>query len=256
MDNYFSGMALACCGSFLPFKMSILILRKAKMTISVGGRNLHFDSTAIRHAANRLRFTLVMLLLLSIIAVWSETHSARLVPALLARFGFSVADFWSWRWERLITSALITHGARAFWGALLMIGVAVGRAEWQTGTRRTFLLFWGAHLLTLLLLALVAAPLNQLNIGGFALDATVRDVGPSAGYMACLGLAIATFPHPWHRIGALCVLVALIVMLFVSPQVDLDPTVKLFADLAHLIAFPLGWASYFLIRLHPDRTHL
>ncbi|MCB0098744.1 MAG: hypothetical protein KDE46_23580 [Caldilineaceae bacterium] len=226
------------------------------MTISVGGRNLHFDSTAIRHAANRLRFTLVMLLLLSIIAVWSETHSARLVPALLARFGFSVADFWSWRWERLITSALITHGARAFWGALLMIGVAVGRAEWQTGTRRTFLLFWGAHLLTLLLLALVAAPLNQLNIGGIALDATVRDVGPSAGYMACLGLAIATFPHPWHRIVALCVLAALVAMLFIPPQADLDPTVKLFADLAHLIAFPLGWGSYFRTRLYPNRAHL
>ncbi|MCB9156996.1 MAG: hypothetical protein H6645_07755 [Caldilineaceae bacterium] len=226
------------------------------MTFSVGSRKWHVDSMAIVRAANRLRFTLAMLLLLCIIAVWSETHSARLTPALLVRFGFSVADFWSWRWERLLTSALITHGARAFWGALLMIGVAVGRAEWQTGTRRTFFLFWGAHLFTLLLLALAAAPLNQLNIGGFALDATVRDVGPSAGYMACLGLAIATFPHPWHRIGALCVLVALIVMLFVSPQADLDPTVKLFADLAHLIAFPLGWASYFLIRLHPDRTHL
>ncbi|MCB0093440.1 MAG: hypothetical protein KDE54_36375, partial [Caldilineaceae bacterium] len=72
----------------------------------------------------------------------------------------------------------------------------------------------------------------------------------------CLGLAIATFPHPWHRIVALCVLAALVAMLFIPPQADLDPTVKLFADLAHLIAFPLGWGSYFRTRLYPNRAHL
>ena len=49
---------------------------------------------------------------------------------------------------------------------------------------------------------------------------------------------------------------ALVAMLFIPPQADLDPTVKLFADLAHLIAFPLGWGSYFRTRLYPNRAHL
>ncbi|HRX02486.1 MAG TPA: hypothetical protein P5148_05020, partial [Anaerolineae bacterium] len=67
--------------------------------------------------------------------------------------------------------------------------------------------------------------------------------GPSAGAFGALGLVIGLLPRPWRWIGGGAILAALLaVVLTASGTVD-ELTLQLTAELAHLIAFPLGWLS-------------
>ena len=145
--------------------------------------------------------------------------------------------------ERLFTSALVTSGGRVFWEAVVMIAIAVGLAEWLAGSLRTFLTFWGAHLMALLVEGWVIAwPLHEWGDAEVRLLAYTRDVGPSAGYFGCLGLACALLRGKW-RWSALLILSGLFVALYLPASSAAEQRVKLFADLAHLIAFSVGWAS-------------
>jgi len=131
-----------------------------------------------------------------------------------------------------------------FWEALFFVAFAVGLAEWMTGWKRTAATFWGAHLTALVLLSLIFAwAAHQLpNIG---LEAVIlaRDVGHSAGYFACLGLVSARLKHPWHWISSVVLLSIFVMAPFLPPGPKETAEVKLSADLAHLLAFSLGWLS-------------
>lgn len=192
----------------------------------------------------RFPFTLLMLIVLGITAVFTNTHLSTLTKDWLARLGYSPSDLWLLNWERLFTSALVTFGKSVFWQAAGMIALAVGTAEWLAGTKRTAVTFWGVHITTLLSESLlVALPLHLSgNTTGTALI-LARDVGPSAGYFGCLGLASRRLPRPWQWLSGTAVLAGLIWTLFQSPKAGQGTAVKLAADLAHLIAFPLGWLT-------------
>lgn len=198
-----------------------------------------------RKIFTNLPFTWAMLFLLGSGALLTNTHTDNLAPHWLNRLGFAPADVWFLRWERLFTSALVTSGGWVFWQALGMVALAVGAAEWLAGTKRAIATFWGVHLATLLLESLlVALPLHQLGVAGGTALLVARDVGPSAGYFGCLGLACARFPRQrWSQVAGVLIIFSLIWTLFQPPRPGQDNIVKLFADLAHLIAFPLGWLS-------------
>jgi len=191
----------------------------------------------------RFSFTLVMLGLLTLTAFLTNTHSGQLSAAWLERVGFAPTDLLTLDLERLFTSAVVTSGGRVFWEALAMIAFAVGLAEWCTSTRRAALTFWGVHLLTLVLSSLVIAlPLHWVGAHIGTLVALSRDVGPSAGYFAALGLVAATLKKPWHWVVGGVIFAGLVIsMLTISVNGNLG--MELSADLAHLIAFPLGWLS-------------
>jgi len=111
--------------------------------------------------------------------------------------------------------------------------------------RRAALTFWGFHLATLLMESLfIVLPLHQTGAALGAALLVAHDVGPSAGYFGCLGLACARFPNR-HGAGlaGLLILAGSGLALFQLSGVGQDATVKLSADLAHLIAFPLGWLA-------------
>ena len=181
-------------------------------------------------------------------ALATNTHTNDLSPHWLNRLGFAPADVWLLRWERLFTSALITGGGRVFWQALAMVALSVGVAEWVAGTRRAIATFWGVHLLTLLIEALLIAwPLHQLGPPFGTALVVARDVGPSAGYFGCLGLACARFPRKqWGQAAGLLIFLSLVWTIFQPARIGQDGTVKFFADLAHIIAFPLGWLSSYV----------
>jgi hypothetical protein len=192
----------------------------------------------------RLPFTLMMLAVLVLVALLTETHNAALSEVWLACLGFAPNDLWLLRFERLVTSAVVTYGGKVFWEALCMTLLSVGLAEWLAGTRRAVLTFWGVHLLVLLIESLLLAlPLRLwAGVTGEAVS-LVRDVGPSAGYFACLGLACACFPGRWRWISLALILGGLIFAFFLPPGAGEAELVKVFADIAHLLAFPLGWLS-------------
>ncbi len=106
----------------------------------------------------------------------------------------------------------------------------------------------GVHRVTLLAESLlIALPLALTGVGAGKDLSDVRDVGPSAGYVAALGLVCAMLPGRRPRIGALAALSILLVLTFTPAGGD-DPTVRLSAGIAHLIAFPLGYAAASLWR--------
>ncbi len=198
----------------------------------------------LKRCIRRIPFTLLMLGLLLLAAWWTHSYIEELALSWINRLGFAPRDFWLLRWERLILSALVTSGGSVFWVALGMVAITSGVAEWTTSTWRAALTFWGVHLATLLIESLIfILPLHQLGFAQARALFFSRDVGPSAGFMGSLGLVSSGLPRPWRWVAFSVILLFLLVSLFLPPRVGETQTVKLSADLAHLIAFPLGWIS-------------
>jgi hypothetical protein len=191
----------------------------------------------------RLPFTISIVLIIGLMALITNTHIEPLSLEWLNILGFGAQDLWYLRLERLLTSAVVTQGGWGFWGALAMLACSVGLAEWLAGTRRALFTFIGVHLITLVIVALLislAQPFN--NQQALALFG-VRDVGPSAGYFGCLGLACASLPPPWRWLSSGIVMAFLLMAIFLPASSSEIVLVKLLADLAHLLAFPLGFVS-------------
>jgi len=53
----------------------------------------------------------------------TNTFSKRLSGKWLKRFGMAPRDIWYWRVEKIIACALVTHGRKAFWRAVVMVAV-------------------------------------------------------------------------------------------------------------------------------------
>jgi hypothetical protein len=202
----------------------------------------------------RIPFTLCMLIILLLVAWATHSYFQDLARVWISRLGFAPRDFWFFRWERLILSALVTSGGSTFWFALAMVGVTSGAAEWNTGSWRAALTFWGVHLVTLMLESLLfLLPLRQLGFTAARSLFFSRDVGPSAGYMASLGLVTTLLPKPWRWITFGAIFVFLIISLFLPTRLGVSPAIKLSDDLAHLIAYPLGWMSAYLLGRKSNR---
>jgi hypothetical protein len=197
----------------------------------------------MRNILRRFPFTLTMLALLGLTAILTNTQIATISAEWLDRLGFAPVDLLALDLVRLFTSALVTSGGRVFWEALGMITFAVGLSEWLTSPLRATLTFWGVHLSTLILESLfIALPLHWAGITFGSLVALSRDVGPSAGYFGALGLVSARLKHPWNLISGGLIFIGLqLALLSVSGSNNLGMEIS--ADLAHLIAFPLGWYS-------------
>jgi hypothetical protein len=200
-----------------------------------------------RTLLRRIPFTLVMLSALLLAGMLTGTYFSQITHHWLNRLGFAPNDLWYWRLERMFTSAIITSGGKVFWEALLFTAFAVGLAEWMTSTGRAAATFWGIHLLALVMLSLIISlSLHQLRAFGLEVSEVARDVGPSAGYFACLGLASARLKQPWQWLTGAVLLVAFVLAFFMPAPVGESSKIKFSADLAHLLAFPLGWLSSFI----------
>ena len=199
---------------------------------------IHF----LRQAVVKLPFTLTLLITVGGVALLTDSHNGRLHPAWLQRLGFAAQDMAAGRWERLFSSAVTTHGGSVFWQAMGMTAVAVGTAEWLTGSKRTALTFWGIHLLTLSLESSLVTPFLHQFANVDALQ-VARDVGPSAGYFGCLGLVVWQLPRRWRMAVGLTILAGLLLTLWRPLRVDETAELKLLADVAHLLAFSLGFLS-------------
>lgn len=192
----------------------------------------------------RFPFTLVMLFIIGIAGLLTNTYIESITHHWLNRVGFAPNDLWYWRLDRVFVSALVTSGGVVFWQALLFVTFCVGLAEWMTGWKRTAATFWGVHLLALVLLAFILAWVaRQLPNIGLETVILARDVGPSAGYFACLGLASARLHPPWRWVSGGALFMVFVIVIWLPPGVGETAEVKLSADLAHLLAFSLGWLS-------------
>jgi hypothetical protein len=191
----------------------------------------------------RFPFTITMVVVVAAIGIATATHLERLEPELLKRFGFAPFHLPKGELLRLLTSAFLTVGGRSFYRSLTMLALCLGLAEYRCGTWRTMLAFWGVHLATLALVSLLLAfPLKDFDAVWRKLLAAEHDVGPSAGYYGCLGFVCQKWPgkqRTWLYAIIGGVLVARLVWGALSPRI---PHAPLGADIAHLLAFPMGIA--------------
>jgi hypothetical protein len=180
---------------------------------------------------------------LPLVALATNTTFETISYHWINRLVFSSNDLWYWRIERMFPSALVISGGKVFWDALFFVAFAVGLAEWMAGWKRAAATFWGVHLLVLILLSLIVSlATHQLHdIGLKAIEAT-RDVGPSAGYFACLGLISAQLKRPRNLVSGAALFAMFVVALFL-PAAGESAQLKFSAGLAHMLAFPLGWLS-------------
>jgi hypothetical protein len=185
-----------------------------------------------------------MLFALGMVGLLTNTYFEPITHHWLNHLGFAPNDLWYWWLDRVFASALVTSGGVVFWEALFFIALSVGLAEWMTGWRRTAVTFWGVHLIALVLLSMIFAWVaHQLPNIGLEAVTLARDVGPSAGYFACLGLVSARLYRPWHFVSGGVLLVVFGIALLLPPPAGETAEVNLSADLAHLLAFSLGWLS-------------
>lgn len=209
-----------------------------------------------RQAFTRLPFTLCMLALLLCAAWITETNTGKLSAYWINRFGFAPQDLLLLDLWRMITSGLITDGGKTFWMALLMVLIAVGSAEWFAGTLHTIVTFWGVHLLTLFVQSLLIVwPVHLFGIKINTALLLARDVGPSAGYFACLGLAINCLSKPLNWLIGVMFFAGLFITFLFSYLAQPLSILKFSANMAHLIAFPFGWLSGMIQFPHKTRDN-
>ena len=186
-------------------------------------------------------FTIVLLACIIGAGIWTKIYRGALSHHWIERFGFAPKDLWNARLEQLFFSLFFTNNRRSFIQAIVLIVFAVGGMEWNAGTLRAALTFWGIHATTLIVLSFfIIFPLHKLKTTVGKELALVKDVGPSAGYFGCLGFMTRPFPFPWPWLAAFLVLAGLLIYSFVPPRRDESFQVKRHADWAHIIAFVLG----------------
>jgi hypothetical protein len=165
----------------------------------------------------------------------------------LRTFGSSPRDLRALDLGRVVTSAFVTDGGYVFWMALALTALFVGAAEHFAGTLAAALTFWCAHVATFAVSFLVTFPLRLAGSRLATLLYTTRDVGPSAGYVGCLGLALVCSRWRWRWLVLGVVGLALIAALALSlPEMHANPR-DTSADLAHAVALGVGVIAGLLV---------
>lgn len=220
-------------------------VRFARSTPMKSLRALHERLSRIPHwtRGRRLPFTVFTLLVVALAALASRTFAGPLEADVVGRFGFAPADLVALQWWRAVTSVFLTADPAALWSAAALLAVALGVAEALLGTRRVAVAFWGAHLGTLLVMLGAATALSAAGVGLGSLLYSVRDVGPSAGYVGCIAALLVALPAKWRRwaVSGLGLLLSAVLAVSLT-RVPVAP-MALSADFAHLTAFVVGTAG-------------
>jgi hypothetical protein len=220
--------------------------------------DLSTDVQAAKHPLNRTMvigwigrwpFTISAVTAVLVMAWVSGVHWNPIPQATQREFGFSAEQLLAGEFWRVFCSLFITSGGWHFFLSVAMLTTATGLAEYHCGSWRTVTAFVGIHVATLMIMSLLLLPLWAMDSWRGELMATARDVGPSAGYYGCLGMALASWPTRW-RWQTIAAVAAVLSARWVW-SVNTVPAAghAMLADTAHLIALALGIAlSYMWIR--------
>ncbi|WP_186775935.1 hypothetical protein [Rubripirellula reticaptiva] len=187
---------------------------------------------------------MTMLIILIGAGIYGRSHVGLLNENVHRTAGYSMRLMIEGQVHRAFTSLFFTAGGWRFYSSIVMFAVAVGYVEGCFGPLRAIATFFAVHLATLAVMTIgvmVASVISETHRGNLLW--CVQDVGPSAGYYGCVGLAFATMASQmrWPLVVAIIVVLCLrATWSFIHLPEDGR---MLSADLAHLIAFPLGIAS-------------
>jgi hypothetical protein len=189
----------------------------------------------------RYPFTLVTCGFLVFGAFLSHTATGQMITTrTLHQLGSAPRDLLGLDVGRLMVSAFVTDGGWVFWLALAFTALFAGAAEHFTDSMTAGLTFWGAHFTTFVVSVLIVLPLGLTGTRLAGLLYVTRDVGPSAGYVACLGLALVRSGWRWRWWIAAAIGAGLGVALVLSiPELRSAPR-DVSADLAHATSLAVG----------------
>lgn len=188
----------------------------------------------------RVPFTLVNVLLLAAAAIWSRTATSVMPAEGVVRYGFAPSDLLGKEWSRAFTSVYFTGGAVTFWMAAILLMALLGATEALWGSRRVAALFVGSHLLTVLAVLALAAALMAGGVSLGSLLYGVRDVGPSAGYVGCLGALLLALPPRWRRWALALAAGSLLFALGQTLAAPVEEAVEISAAVTHVFALVFG----------------
>ena len=191
----------------------------------------------------RCRLTLALAAILIAGAAVSQSFHGPISDEWCHRWGCSPELFRQGQWYRMLTSLPFTAGGAKFYLSLFMLIGCVGVVEYRIGAVRTLLAFLGFHLITLLTLCTAITLASGMGIAWAKTLENAPDVGPSAGYYGCLGLVTALVDTKLRRFILLGVLLALGIRVGWSGMHLPQAAQTLSADLAHLVAFPIGFIT-------------
>ena len=213
-------------------------------TIDVGkfsSERMAFDLTEYFTIATRLPFATSMVVALIATGVYGQTHLGPLDAQTHSRVGHSPHSLWKGQWQTVVTSVLFTANGWHFYVSLAMMAIAISWVELTCGTWIAIGTFVGIHVVTLLVMSIgIATSIALVESHRGNLLWFSKDVGPSAGYYGCLGLAITSLQPNWFWLTLVAIMVMLLARIGWSSYHLVDEGRLMSADIAHLIAFPLG----------------
>lgn len=134
-------------------------------------------------------------------------------------------------WTPLTGTFLVAHPAIYVPTLLSFAGMAY--LEWRRGWRVALAWFSGGQLAGILISALLLWLGAQLPWPWAIALASVRDVGPSAGTMACLAVCASLLPSPWRqRVWVLLIGYVTVGLLFLGTLADIEHAVAVVIALA------------------------
>jgi len=189
----------------------------------------------------RYRFTIATTALLLGFAIASDSCWHALDDTWRDWLGFAPTNLLDLKWQRFLTSLSLTAGGWRFLASIVMLTSCVGMTERFFGTFATMKLFLTCHLTVLAALSVAVLLIATFNSSPSILALTNgHDVGPSAGYYGCLGAVLMGLPSLSRRPVFLCVLLILLIRLVISLGHLPEGATIVSADVAHLLALPLG----------------
>lgn len=174
-------------------------------------------------------------------AVATDTWRSPIHAAVRERFGLAPRDLSSLELWRILTSLVLTHGGAIFWGSLVIGFFCIAWAERRFGPFATALVFLTAHTGSFLATTLLVTwPLVSAGSSLGADLGLTHDVGGSAGYYGCLGLAVAGWDSvTWRRRLHVAMVLLFVARLVGSIWIEAHHT-TLSGDIAHPIAYGIG----------------
>ncbi len=184
------------------------------------------------------------------LALWLMAATA-IDPAfheqVLVRFGLSVPDVIDLDIWRPIASALVQADPGLVLGNAIMLVTLLPAAEWLVGSRRTAIVFWLGHVLTLVPLLVMFQILGSLGDDGALSFASSPDAGSSAGLWALAGALVHRIPGRRWQFAALVAAVGFHGLFGIF---DREP-----AALQHAVAVLIGFALIELMEHDQKHPH-
>jgi hypothetical protein len=190
----------------------------------------------------RVPFTLATVGMIALAGWLTNTATGEeLGSQAITRLGFAPADTASFDLVRAVTSAFVTTSPVSFWTAIVATTVFAGLLEWRQGSLRAAIAFWGTHLITITLSSALIAPLHLAGDATARLLFLARDVGPSAGYVGCLGYLLFGLGGRLRLIALGLGVAVLLAVLAVTMRSVASRPAEMSAALSHLLALPIGF---------------